>query len=79
MQTLTKVSNKIQLTKKLRRKISFSLAEENLSAEEVKEADVCLGGTQTKKYTHLARFASKNKSFDTTIFCLLRKVIFRSW
>ena len=40
VQTLKKVKTKIQLIKKLRQKTKFFLVEENLSAEEVKEAKV---------------------------------------
>ena len=53
VQTLTKVSNKIQLIKRLRQKLSF-FSWRKLSTEEVKEPGVLfLWNSKKKKNTHL--------------------------
>ena len=73
-QTLTKVSNMIQLVKSLRQKLLF-LAEENFSSGEIKEAEVLSWWNSNKKNTHTSCKVYKKVSFGTTIFCLFWKVI----
>ena len=60
MQILTKVGNKIQFIIKFKKKVKDFLAEENLSAEEVKKAEVLFRWkSKEKKYTYFARFARR--------------------
>ena len=59
VQILRKVSNKIHFIKRLRQNC-FVLTEENLSAEEIKEAEVLSWWNPNKKrYTHMARIARR--------------------
>ena len=56
------MSNKIQLIfwQNIETEIKFFLAEENLYAKEVKEAEVLSWwNSNKKKYTHLAKFSRK--------------------
>ena len=50
--------------------IKAFLAENNLPAEEVKEAEVLSWWNSNKKKIHTSRQVFKKVSFGTTIFCL---------
>ena len=69
VQTLTKVSNKIQLIKRLRQKLSFFWLKKIYLLKKLKKLKSCLSGTQTKKIYRSCQVCKK-VYFGTTIFYL---------